>query len=407
MKQSLYLYMQQPNGEFITFGKLTVDGKQGEFRYAPDYLKTSTWVIDDIHYPARPEPYIIMSNSGIPHFIMDIMPDAWGQSLLKRIFAHQKDTVWTDVDYLLKAQNADHFGNLIVGDTRKPNQKAIADHFQSFVHLQDFLALSDSIRNGESIASVRYALAQTTSLGGARPKITLRDQHTLYLAKPKDRDDMINTPRAEFCCLQLAQSKGLNVAIHRLEQIEYQQSMRDVLILERFDRAFHHHANYFQRIPMMSGLTLLHTEWKTQHQEHWSYPRMANEMARRNIPKEDIHELYKRMLLNILIGNDDDHPKNHAFMYQNQQWRLAPLFDIVPNTAFQPKTLSMNIGSHGRTISRENVLSLCHHFLLDKAQAESDLQEVMSWTTDLQKLYKEYLTQDDYQLVTRAMTILD
>lgn len=67
----------------------------------------------------------------------------------------------------------------------------------------------------------------------------------------------------------------------------------------------------------------------------------------------------------------------------------------------------MTIGLHGCTISRENVLSLYHHFLLDKTQAENYLQEVMSWATDLQQLYQEHLTQNDYQLVTRAMTILD
>lgn len=47
-------------------------------------------------------------------------------------------------------------------------------------------------------------------------------------------------------------------------------------------------------------------------------------MARRNVPVVDLHELFKRICFNILIGNDDDHPKNVAVIYQKSECACLP-----------------------------------------------------------------------------------
>lgn len=75
------------------------------------------------------------------------------------------------------------------------------------VKLEDFLEFTSKVRKGEEIEKLRLALAQTTSLGGARPKITLYDDKKLYLAKPKDINDLVNVPRVEYACLSFAEKK--------------------------------------------------------------------------------------------------------------------------------------------------------------------------------------------------------
>lgn len=182
------------------------------------------------------------------------------------------------------------------------------ENFPKFERAGDFIQLVELIRSGQAVENINLALFQTSS-GGARPKITLRDEHDLYLAKPKDRDELVDIPKVEFLCLHFAATKGLNVADHSLEIISHQGSEKSLLVLKRFDRTYSKEHQIFERYPMVSALTLLDADWPIDNSNRWSYPLLANEMLRKNIPLEDIHELYRRMAFNALIGNDDDHPK--------------------------------------------------------------------------------------------------
>ncbi|AOE62803.1 hypothetical protein AXG94_13880 [Pseudomonas corrugata] len=86
-------------------------------------------------------------------------------------------------------------------------------------------------------------------------------------------------------------------------------------------------------------------------------------MKRRGVPDDDLRELFKRMCFNALVGNDDDHPKNHAILWLEGRWRLAPMYDVVPGLdGSSPPYLSMAVGRSGRAITRENLLSHCKHF---------------------------------------------
>lgn len=110
----------------------------------------------------------------------------------------------------------------------------------------------------------------------------------------------------------------------------------------------------------LSGATLLQTEYPGQTVvAQWSYPRLAEELRRIGAPVEDRIELFGRMVFNAACGNDDDHPRNHAVIFQPQEnrWRLSPAFDVAPNPdEDMPTALSMQL-SLGRTdISLEAVL---------------------------------------------------
>lgn len=397
MKQTIYVYIQIPNrNEFTVLGRLSVENGKGEFTYSPNY--PVDWVPDEILYPlVRGKTYPVRENRGVPNFIMDIVPDAWGQSVLKRIFAKEKDTDWSVIDYLLYSNNSDRFGALCVGSIRKVTQKAVTENFQDFVKLDEFLDFANAIRTGEEIKKINLALAQTTSLGGARPKITLYDDKKLYLAKPKDINDLVNIPRVEYACLGFAKKKGFNVVNHDLLSIQHHGHVKDILVLERFDREYDETAGNFIRYSMLSGLTLLHAEWGTTDHGRWSYPLLANEMLRKKIAIKDIQELYRRMLFNALIGNDDDHLKNHAFIYRNKNWHLAPLFDVVPQVTYKPQTLAMTIGTYGNKISRDNLLSSSAHFKIDPRDAENMLDEVLGWKDELKEHYREYLSENDFE----------
>ena len=47
-------------------------------------------------------------------------------------------------------------------------------------------------------------------------------------------------------------------------------------------------------------------------------------------PKQDLIELWKRIVFNMAVSNTDDHLRNHAFIFAENGWRLSPLYDVNP-----------------------------------------------------------------------------
>lgn len=393
-----YIYMEHPEtGEVVTLGRLIVVHGKGEFTYDPDYVARDGWVPDPVRYPLRNETFgPITRNKGIPGFINDSMPDGWGERVLKDI--HRQEL--GPVDYLLKSPNNDRAGNLMAGLSRQPQTGIGQEPFPTLKGLAPFIqateAIFDNQLNEEAIQTLKLR-RQRSSLGGARPKRTLIDQGVMILVKPRDRYDQCDIPALEHACMTFAASKGLNVAHTAL----YAESP-STLLVQRFDR--NQSADAVTRVPMLSALTLLDAEWHTNDRVAWAYAAVADEMTRRGVPTQDLHEFFKRMCFNALVGNDDDHPKNHAILWLDGGWRLSPMYDVVPGLeGSPPPTLSMAVGRHGRTISRINLLSHSAHFALTTDQAEEVLCEVIGWDAELRRHYESTLKPTELMFALAAI----
>jgi serine/threonine-protein kinase HipA len=381
-----YIYMQPPGEtELVTLGRLVVKGGVGEFIYNPDHVKRKDWVPDPIHYPLRPEPYSgIVSNNGLPGFIRDAAPDGWGE----RVISYSEGSSLSGIDYLIKSSNIDRAGSLLIGTTRKPSVAGQPDRLD---RLDSFIAFMDGIQSGDRLApeTVRAA-KQRSSLGGLRPKITLLDEGRVILAKPRDRHDKEDIPGVEHACMTFVASKGFNVARTRLHP-----GKTSVLLVDRFDREVTAEGSTL-RFPMLSAATLLDVDWRSvdeQSKARWRYAEVADEMRRKGVPIADLQELYKRMCYNALVGNDDDHPKNHAVLFKDGQWRLSPLYDVVPALdGVPPPMLAMAVGRQGRVINRENLLSHVGHFGLSREGAAAVLDEVAGWENELKEHYRRVLS---------------
>jgi serine/threonine-protein kinase HipA len=110
---------------------------------------------------------------------------------------------------------------------------------------------------------------------------------------------------------------------------------------------------------------------------------LAEILRQYSVEPSDSEELYRRMLFNLLIGNTDDHGRNHALLLDltSKNWSLSPAYDMVPvNNSRQH---AMGLGDFGRVGSIDNALSQCSRFglKLNKARqivAEAE-QVVLSW----------------------------
>ena len=138
----------------------------------------------------------------------------------------------------------------------------------------------------------------------------------------------------------------------------------------------------------------------------WSYPRLAEELKRIGAPTADLVELFNRMVFNAVVGNDDDHPRNHAAIYQTteKRWRLSPAFDVVPNPDEHPKKLSMQLSVGRFDISREAVLADARRFgFNDTAQAIVHLDALLRRISQAFDLVKTLLTPELIQLMNSRL----
>lgn len=92
----------------------------------------------------------------------------------------------------------------------------------------------------------------------------------------------------------------------------------------------------------------------------------------------DLEQLFRRVLFNILIGNRDDHLRNHGFLREGNGWRLSPAFDINPNPDKAGHVLA--IDESDTTPDSAHLLAVADYYRLNKRAAgkvESQTREAI------------------------------
>lgn len=357
---SAYVYLQRPdNGEWVTVGRYKLERSDannkpsiGEFRYAPSYLDAGyPWIIDPINLPILDRrSYPAIRYNGLTDVLRDITPDSWGKFILRKELGLGSQA--HEFDYLFNSGNTDRWGALTIGTTRTPSKSHIAS--PKMPKLEEMLIELQLMasRKDAKFPEIRKRLIRTLSSGGARPKATVQDGYIYWIVKPTIDSDAGNTSLFEHACMCLGKDAGLDVAQTKL----HHDAVRTAVMVERFDR----HRD--MRTMVLSAATLLGTEYPATGAElgsnlRWSYPLLAQSLRAIGCPDDDLYELFARMIFNVLIGNDDDHPRNHAVIWSEKEhrWRLSPAFDIVPNLVDEPNQLAMQL-SQGRWDFSEDAL---------------------------------------------------
>jgi serine/threonine-protein kinase HipA len=383
---SCYVYIHLPKAkEAVPCASLKVrtvgtGAYEGTFTYGSKYLERPDVVsLDPFHLPLTSRPQQFTRLKGLPGAVRDASPDAWGRRVIQAKLQRPEADI-EEMDYLLNGPD-DGAGNLSFGRTVKP--PAPRRPFNRTHQLQDLVAAAQKLEeDGRLPQEVLEGLEAGTSLGGARPKVTVEDGHKIWLAKLPEKSDRHNLQRIEYATLELARAAGLRVCSTRLERV----GERDALLLNRFDREWSPDANAYWRFGLVSGLTVLDAEDGYLGRERWSYLLLADELRRWSIKQsEDRRELFRRMAFNAMVTNNDDHPRNHAMLHTPSGWRLSPAYDIVPTAMVsqERRDLALEAGTYGRAASLYNLLSQCDAFGLStedaRAIVESMLDVVRGW----------------------------
>jgi len=376
-ERQVYVYIQLPGSlETVPAGLLKVtkqpDGTYvGRFRYGDRYLERSNAVeLDPFQLPLGKNVHEFTKLKGIPGAIRDASPDAWG----RRVIEHklQRDAAdLEEVDYLIHGPQ-DGAGYLSFGLNREP--PAPRRPYNRTHQLAQLITAAEAIEDGHRVPE--YLLEQFepgTSMGGARPKTTVEHDGQLWLAKFPERNDRFNFQRIEFASLDLARRCGLSTCQALLQRI----GDRDVLMLQRFDRQ-PAEGGYF-RLGLVSALTVVDAEDSYFSRDRWSYLLLADQLRRWSThSQQDCAELFRRMVFNAAVTNNDDHPRNHALLRHRDGWRLSPAYDIVPvpMVSLERRDLALTAGSYGRAASFYNLISQSGRFGLSEDEARSEIRRI-------------------------------
>lgn len=378
-EREAYVYIQLPGTlDTVPAALLKVqtlpDGTQiGRFRYGDRYLRRAEAVaLDPYRLPLDKTVHEFTQLKGIPGALRDASPDAWG----RRVIEHQLERAAGDlheIDYLLHGPQ-DGAGYLSFG--LKAEAPAPRRQYNRSYQLAELIATAQAIEDGKPVpAHLLEQLDPGTSMGGARPKATIEDAQCLWLGKFPAKDDRCKLQRIEYATLDLTRRCGLNVTHARLQAV----GDSDVLMLQRFDRE--HTDGGYLRFGLVSALTVLDCDDSYLNREPWSYPRLADNLRRwSDRPEADCAELFRRMVFNAAVTNNDDHPRNHALLRRPKGWRLSPAYDLVPTPvlSLERRDLALTVGNHGRTASVYNLLSQAGRFGLSAENARKEIDQIVA-----------------------------
>ncbi|MGO4123846.1 type II toxin-antitoxin system HipA family toxin [Inquilinus sp. YAF38] len=371
------VFMHLPGGP-VPAGRLTMTSEPrasfATFAYGRRYLERPDRIPVDPVQLMLPDPghadIEFRTEEGFSNFngIRDAAPDGWGRYLMYKALDDREPS---EAEILL-ASGDYRVGALAFGPTPDAPQRltpwgegdAPGEHFT----LIELAAAIEQVQSVEELDdNLRRLLTAGSSLGGARPKAVTEVAGQPWIAKFPANDDIYPICRIELATMRLAKQCGLNVP-----NLDFREVLgRDIYMIERFDRILT--ADGVRRRPFASGLTILgaHESDVGRH----SYADLAAALRQYGTnPRTDLVELFRRMVFNILVTNDDDHLRNHGFLWEGKGWRLSPLYDVVPKPQVGlERTLVLGVGPQGRGATLENAVAGASAFGLTAEEATREV----------------------------------
>jgi len=340
--ESAYVWTWLPGSiEPVVAGRVDQVAEELRFTYGRSYLGRSDAIPLEPELPLRAgvqRPPIGLDAHGV---IRDAAPDSWGMRVILR--HHLRDgtedtSALPLLTYLLES------GSNRIGALDFQEAPDVYVPRESHATLDELVQAGERLARGLPVPQVfEDALAYSSGVGGARPKVLVADGDRQLIAKFSVSTDTFPWMQAEAVGMELARRCGVEAAPSMLRRV----AEHDVLLVERFDRP-----RGGKRRSVLSALTLLGLHEMAAR--HGSYVDLAERIRLHfEKPQETLHQLFRRLVVNVLVGNTDDHPRNHAAFWDGSALTLTPAFDVCP----QPRSTgeaaqAMAFGPHGERRSR-------------------------------------------------------
>ncbi len=380
----------------VVAGRLEAQGLITNFIYGQSYLQRKNAIaIYDRELPLKAKLIEPLTGLTIPGAIRDAAPDAWGRRVIlnrkfgKSVFNQTEDPL-NEIGYLLES-GSDRIGALDF-QTSATTYAPRASHNAT---LEELITSAERVETGIPLTfELDTALHHGSSIGGARPKALIDNGDKKYIAKFSSNSDTYNVVKTEFVAMRLAEISGISVAPVLLKRA----AGKDVLLIERFDRVKTKMG--YERRALVSALTLL--ELDEMMARYASYKGLAEiARVRFNKPKETLRELYKRLVFNILVSNNDDHARNHAALWDGKSLSLSPAYDICPQIrGGRESNQAMFITDEDRTSRLKTCIESANNFLLSTNEAISLIEKILTLIT---KNFYQLCEEGEMNVVDRSL----
>jgi serine/threonine-protein kinase HipA len=351
------------------------------------------------------------NNFGI---FLDSSPDRWGRLLMRRREAWQAkqegrdERVLFESDFLVGVFDGHRIGGVRFklhedGPFMNDQKKMATPPWTSLRELEHAslqLEHDDAIDNPNYAQWLSVLIDPGSSLGGARPKASvIDDRGHLWIAKfPSTRDEK-NTGAWEMVLHELAKACGIDVSDAHLQKFS---GKHHTFLSKRFDRT-----NDNRRIHFASAMTLLGLQDGADHLEGVGYLDLVGFIIQHSPEaKEDLEQLWRRMLFNILVSNTDDHMRNHGFILKDNGWRLSPAYDMNPNE--MGNGLTLNISENSNDLDISLALKTAYLYQLKRDNAESILQQMHQEISNWPSVAKKFgINNSEIEQTKRAFRLVE
>ena len=358
----LHLWLLTVPADPVLIGELNLvrESRGVSLRYADAWLDRGFALSEDL--PLIDDEFLPHDKETAAGAVDDARPDRWGERVIRFL---DKPPRLSLLDYLYFAGD-DRFGALGVSTSAeeyRPRRLGPLPTLRDVARMQELIR---SLQYGEPVPEAeRRLLAPGVTMGGARPKALLEIDGAQWIVKFGD-GDATDSPLVEHATMTLAQRAGIRTA----ETLPVRLAAGHAVAVKRFDR------EGVRRVHCLTAHVALRAA-----AEQFGYPELAQLLRRRGATAadrnlSDMHELFRRMVFNILVDNTDDHEKNHALLVTDaQQYELAPAYDVLPtgqSLGFQ----QMRVGELEADSTLANALSMAQLFDLSEQQAVAQLRRV-------------------------------
>lgn len=340
---------------------------------------------------------------------LDSMPDSWGRTLMQRREPQRareerrEPRKLHDIDFLLGVFDESRMGALRFkldpeGPFLDVATSTTVPPWTSLGELQEAVRAIESDDDDEQVRDwIKLLFAPGTSLGGARPKANFTDKaNDLWIAKFPSGSDVTDKAAWEFLAYRLAVKAGISMADSRISKIS---GHHNTFLTKRFDRIKK------ERIHYASAMTMTGYTEEDLRDSRASYLEIAEFIKFSGASnREDLHQLWKRIIFNISISNTDDHLRNHGFLLSSEGWRLSPAFDVNPS--IEKQGLALNIDTDNNALDLDLARSVGEFFMLDTASMDKIISEVKFVVSDWRKYASSIgIPKTEQEMMTPAFLI--
>lgn len=350
------------------------------FEYAPEWLKSREQILidPDISWFAGQQYPYGKENFGL---FLDSMPDSWGRKLMRRRAAlkakeeGKPSPTLFDIDYLLGVCDESRMGALRFKlDAKGPFlDDDLLTPTPPLTSIRDLQYAADILESDGDSDEVKkwlaILIAPGSSLGGARPKANVSDeQGALWIAKFPSQNDSHDMAAWEYLAYHLALNAGIQMSESRIEKIS---GRHHTFFTRRFDR------QNGERIHFASAMTMTGNNEDTIKENPAGYLDVAEFIQFSSAQnRNDLHQLWRRIIFNIAISNTDDHLRNHGFILTNEGWILSPAYDINPST--EKDGLALTIDTESNALDFELAKSVGSFFQLSISEMDTIINQVIA-----------------------------